>query len=891
MKRVVFSGQPLSSREVGGKFAKQAAMAAAGIAVPPFYVLTTAVFEEVVAGLRAPIEAALAEIDWEDGASVRAAAGAIRALFVGLELPQRIADEALAHFASLDAERVSVRASMVAEKAEESEDSATHPFAGVSESFLFVRREDLLDKLKQVWASGFSQEALLYRHAHGMDLLAFAVAAGVQRMVAAERSFVLFTCDPKTAARDTVIVAAYGLGEGVVQERAPCDHYFLAGKRAPGEPAVHQELAHKDVRLVLDQAAGQGLVEEPVPPELRDVACLDEETLLRLEALGKQVQELFGEPVDVEGCLLGDEIYLLQARPIAFDYRRMRVWTNNNVTESFPGVTTALTYSFARYFYQVIFADCYRRLGVPERELQANWSALERMIGFLEGRVYYCLSSFYRLHQQSPLFPLFEGSWVAMMGFRASYQTDASAFSRWTKAGLAAIKFLWGYATHRRSVRRFHEWWERSFGPYRAQSFAGEDALLLSDRFHDLWAEVGQEWGVTLLNDTYLPLIYDVVESRLKAWGLSEQDPALLSDLLCGGEPLVSVEIVLSAVRLAERVRADPSLRERFARDEPEALWAAHEAGELEAGFSEGVREHLFRWGDRGLQELEIEQPSLRMQPVSLIRSIKAYANQDVSVAGLRAAEEERRRDGERRLKQALGFAPLRRLLLGWALPALRRMVRNRENSRYCRSELFGFSRQVFLAIGQHLVDAGALRELDDVYHLGMNEVFGYVDGTGITDDLQALADLRRGEAAAHEEQRLRRDITTLGPLRQNSLIERGSLVVGEGELLGLGSSPGKVVGTARVVIDPTVPLPETEDLILVARETDPGWMFLMLASKGMVVERGSMLSHTAITGRKFGIPTVVAVPGATERIPDGARVELDGALGVVRVLEEAASE
>jgi pyruvate,water dikinase len=62
-----------------------------------------------------------------------------------------------------------------------------------------------------------------------------------------------------------------------------------------------------------------------------------------------------------------------------------------------------------------------------------------------------------------------------------------------------------------------------------------------------------------------------------------------------------------------------------------------------------------------------------------------------------------------------------------------------------------------------------------------------------------------------------------------------------------------------------------------------------MLASKGMVVERGSMLSHTAITGRKFGIPTIVALPGATTRIPDGASIEIDGATGVVTLLDEAA--
>src|SRR5690606_22144753 len=107
----------------------------------------------------------------------------------------------------------------------------------------------------------------------------------------------------------------------------------------------------------------------------------------------------------------------------------------------------------------------------------------------------------------------------------------------------------------------------------------------------------------------------------------------------------------------------------------------------------------------------------------------------------------------------------------------------------------------------------------------------------------------------------------------------------------GLGSSPGRVRGTARVVLDPTSEVEVTPDMILVARETDPGWLFLMLAAKGIVVERGSMLSHTAITGRTFGIPTVVAVPGATTRLPNGAAIEIDGATGVVTLLEQGADQ
>ena len=129
--------------------------------------------------------------------------------------------------------------------------------------------------------------------------------------------------------------------------------------------------------------------------------------------------------------------------------------------------------------------------------------------------------------------------------------------------------------------------------------------------------------------------------------------------------------------------------------------------------------------------------------------------------------------------------------------------------------------------------------------------------------------------------------ITTIGPLRNNVLEKQISKKSkSSGELQGLGSTAGKVVGKAHVVTDPNNPPKITDDMILVAKETDPGWMFLMLAAKGIIVERGSMLSHTAITGRKFNIPTIVALPGATSLIPDGAKIEMDGGSGTVTILK-----
>lgn len=913
MDPIVTDRDPMTAAMVGGKFARQRDMAAAGIIIPRFFCLTRAAFDEVVAPVREAVRARLAEIDFSRPESIRAAAADTRLLVAGADLPDWLERGVLARFDRLfgAGALVSVRASTVGHRLEESEDSATNPFAGMSESFLYVPRDEVLERVRACFASGLNEESILYRRAHGMDLFGFSVAVGIQRMVMGERSFVLFTCDPKTSARDVVIVAGYGIGEGVVKERVAVDHYFVNGRT--GE--IRREVVAKPERLTFDEARGRGLALRPVPPELRERPCLSDGEVRRLVEIGRRIEKLFRAPQDIEGTIPeGGEVHILQARPIAIDYRRQRVFTNANVTESFPGVTTALTYSFARFFYRVIFRDCYRRLGIPPETLDAaeeEW--LDRMIAFLGGRVYYCLTAFYHLHAQSPLFPMFRAHWEKMMGFLSSYQTAPEGALDRVRAALdtarAAANLAWNYATHERELARFHAWWEGLVAPLRGRPFEDEDPLVLVSEFHRVWREVAGRWGVTLLNDTYLPLVYGLAEALFRRFGL-DRDPSLLADLLCGDEELRSVEIICSAVRLAERVRASEALARAFAERGAGDLWRAIERGGgdgIDAAFAADVRRHLHDHGDRGLEELKMEQPNLRHTPERLVETIQRYARSDVTVEGFRARERAVRAAAEERLRAALGggaLAAARGRLLAVVLATLRRLIRNRENSRYCRSELFGFSKNVFRALGRHLVREGVLRAEDDVFHLTQDEIFGYIDGTGVTEDLQALADVRRREVEAHLAIETPVEITTLGPVRRNALGAPAAApaaaaegpptaAAGDGRagpggalvLRGLGSSTGKARGRARVVLDPNAPLATDPDMILVARETDPGWLFLMLASKGIVVERGSMLSHTAITGRKFGIPTIVAVPDATRRIPDGAEVEIDGASGTVTIL------
>ena len=214
-------------------------------------------------------------------------------------------------------------------------------------------------------------------------------------------------------------------------------------------------------------------------------------------------------------------------------------------------------------------------------------------------------------------------------------------------------------------------------------------------------------------------------------------------------------------------------------------------------------------------------------------------------------------------------------------------MIRNRENARYCRSELFGFTKNIFREIGRQLSALKIIDDPDDIVHLTNEEIFGCLDGTGVTKDLASLARLRKKEFEENKKAEIPELITTCGLIRAH--IPSAPTQNADFGLIfqGLGSSAGKVRGTARIILDPNLPGELGKDVILIARETDPGWLFLMAAAKGIIIERGSMLSHTAITGRKFGIPTVVALPGATRCIPDGAFIEIDGSSGMVTILRE----
>jgi pyruvate,water dikinase len=292
----------------GGKGASLARMSALGLPVPPGFVVTAdALCESLSDGGKALRQLVLGA--GTVALDVRRAAVAARAQLIvhGAELPSHLREAITGAYANLgDGEpAVAVRSSACAE------DGDVASFAGQQETYLHVRGvERVIDRVRECWASFFSERALFYRAQKG-SLEDLDMAVVVQRMVNADVAGVLFTIDPVRRRRDCMIVeAVFGLGEAVVSGEVTPDHYVI---KRDGS-VRHRKLNVQPFAIV--SAPGGGTRARRLTEEEGAAATLDEEQLRALAAIGDGLQQRTGQAQDIEWAVHEGELYVLQARPV-----------------------------------------------------------------------------------------------------------------------------------------------------------------------------------------------------------------------------------------------------------------------------------------------------------------------------------------------------------------------------------------------------------------------------------------------------------------------------------------------------------------------------------------------------------------------------------------------
>jgi pyruvate,water dikinase len=820
--------------DLGGKASALAALSAAGFPVPRWLVVTPEAFDQ-------------SSTSSDDD----------------LELDASLVEVLLEELTSLAGgnARFAVRSSAL------EEDSAEHSFAGQLDTYLFVGRDDVPRRVVDVWR-----------------------AVLVQVMVDADVSGVAFSADPVSGDRDIAVVGSlFGLGTALVSGDADADTHRIR----PDGVIVARELADKNREHVFSSVAPEGVAPVEVPAQRASTWALTDDQAGQVADLARSAEQFFGTPQDIEWALEAGRLYLLQSRPITTLKQLPRpgalnIWDNSNVAESYQGVTTPLTYSFARHAYEGVYTQLCRIFGTPESRIEILRPALRSMIGLIRGRVYYNVLNWYRLLRQCPGYRVNAEFFERMIGLRESVPNDA--LTPEPDAGKGAkvlevlrltrtsVSILGSYLTLNQNVQRFYQRVERALTDCPDLSSLSAEELV--SEYRTLVRRLITRWDAPMVNDFFAMVFYGSLHKLCVRW-CDDASGSLQNDLLCCAGGIVSTEPVTRMERLADMARTDSSFLEALCHGSVAEIEAAMVSRPL---FRRGIEAYLEKFGERCSEELKLESSTLHDDPVSLFRAVGALASR--ARRERTGTESDQLGHARERVHHALHHNPLKRLLFHWVQANAQRTVRNRENLRLERTRVFGRVRRIFVELGKRLVDLSVLQDPRDVFYLQVDELIAFVEGSAVTVDLAGLAAARRAEFDLYQRQPAPpQRFETRGPVYLDStgLHRIAAKAESSNEIRnGTGCCPGIVSGPVRVVKDPHAARLEP-GTILVAERTDPGWIMLFPLAAGLVVQHGNLLSHSAIVAREMGIPAIVSVDDVTTWLKDGDEVEIDGALGIVR--------
>ncbi|MEV0624111.1 PEP/pyruvate-binding domain-containing protein [Nonomuraea sp. NPDC050404] len=763
------------------------------------------------------------------------------------EVPEQ---ELIAAYERLGGGRVAVRSSATAEDLPEAS------FAGQQDTYLNVEGAgDLIDAVRRCWNSLYTERAVAYRAAAGIDDAAMAVV--VQRMIDPAVAGVLFTANPITGCRtETVIDAAPGLGTAIVDGTVVPDHHVL----------------------------GRGMPAVPNPG-----GCLDTDQLERLRAAGSRLQEHFGSPQDVEWAIDAEgTLWLLQSRPITTlfpqppDTGDTRLYLEMGHMQGMLRPCTPMGFSLikvgaAQWFGAVgakvdprdpmpRLVPIGGRLYVDLTDFMRNKSMRKQIATSLEIYGPGVQDAVARMIEDSrfaprPGLPFRLGS-VLRGTFRLLPSGIAGTASCLANPALARARAYRGTAEIKRLIT-----------PPDESATAAERLRWVAEDSHR--AIMSPD-----MNGVVWPLAAGMISGMLPAALLKGVATNEELDAVLGGMPYnVTTDMDLKLWGLAVRAREH---RELFSGTPPEELAARYFAGELP---DIGMADFLDRYGMRAAAEIDVGVPHWDEDPAPLFGTIANYLRVDDPAsapdARFRAAAAKAERMIETLTRRARARRPVRGRLAVFFMRRSRQLTGLRELGKFAWLPAIQACRRQLLLAGAELADRGRLARADDIMFLTLDEARAAVrDGS----DLLELVATRRAE---HERELRRRtvpgallsdgtDVAALAPPQE----------VVDGVLAGMSGAAGRATGRARVILDPAGARVEPGE-ILVAPTTDPGWTPLFMTAAGLVTETGSPVAHGPTVAREYGIPAVICVRDATTEIRTGQLITVDGTAGTVRVEPE----
>ncbi len=845
---------------VGGKGANLGELSRIeGIRVPAGFCLTTDAFRRIIANAPSVGDQLekLSRLRLDDPDAIRALSAELRRTIEGTDIP-----EDLAASITRSVDRLGAQGAFAVRSSATAEDLPTASFAGQQDTYLnVVGTAAILQHVSRCWASLFTERAVTYRLRNGIDHRKVHMAVVVQQMVSPQASGILFTADPVTGNRKIASVEAnFGLGEALVSGLVNADIYKVRN----GE-VVSKAIGVK--KLAIHASPAGGTRQQAIEPARQQQSALSDAQIMRLAQIGRRIEAHFGRPQDIEWCLVGDEFQIVQSRPITTlfpipaagdqeNHVYISVGHQQMMTDAMKPLGISLwRLTAARPMFEAggrLFVDVTRELASPaSRARMLVLAKSDPLIGDALRTIVERGDFIQSLPDQGPAAAPAGGAPAPIETdpaivdeLIARNQASVAALKRdiQAKSGSALLDFI--LADLQQELKR----------------------LLFDRRSHQVFMSAMDASG--WLNE------------KLEAW-LGEKNAA---DTLTQSVPNnVTSEMGLALLDVADVIRphADVVAFLQHVEDDGFLDELPKLAGGREA--RDAIRAWLDKYGMRCVGEIDITRPRWSERPAELVPLILSNIRNFQPGAAERRFEQGRQEalkkgqellerlralpDGERKAEETKQKIDRVRTFIGY-----------REYPKYGMVSRYFVYKQALLGEAERLVQAGVLRESEDIFFLTFQELHDVVRTQRVDDPL-----IRQRKDAFQSYQALTppRVLTSDGEAVAGSY-RRDDLP--SGALVGLAVSAGTIEGRARVILDMAEADLEVGD-ILVTTSTDPSWTPLFVAIKGLVTEVGGLMTHGAVIAREYGLPAVVGVEQATRLIRDGQRIRVHGTHGYVEIL------
>lgn len=726
--------------------------------------------------------------------------------------------------------RIVFRSSMVGE------DHLDASFAGLFETILGVDTSNWEESLKKVYSSLNSSRVQNYISQKKIQL-ELQMAVVVQKEIQVGKSGVLFTRAPMAPTSAMAIDAALGMGEGVVSGLVDVDHYLLSRLGETIEGAENKVLTSDE--------------------------------LLSLHKESLRLEKSFGAPADIEWGFQKGNLYIFQIRPITRSFAPLKVFADTNLSESYPGSVSPFTASFVKRAYENVFLEAANILGYSGPRLAMLKFHCAQLISAVDDHLYYHLEHYYAVLRALPGGEKNIENWHKMIGGKVEgievpyHETKLSRFDLVT-----AIIRLMFFAKRKKNI--YHKFLNDLDALSASITQEMEGLKTPNQTIHYLCHLMDRPlgFGLTIVNDFFIMIGLGILTSSLKKKGLHED---LIIDLLKTSHSLDSVKPLHAFNQLVGEL-SDDFLNELDKITTPAGFSPYEDAFKLLAvkGWPKEVavlKDFLNKYGDRSFEELKLESLPLKNDP-DLLKKLIKWGKQNTTME----------------LNPKVSSKPIDlNFFETKVLKFTRECIEFRETTRLWRGRFYHFLRLLVIKLADQLMrDDVRFKKygLRDFFSVTHHEWKLFMEKKMSAEEIGALIEFR----IWHNKHQSYPEFVCW--CENEKLPQFKVTVTSLDTLKGQGVSPGIVEATALVLESPTEILgEELDNFILVTKNTDPAWIYIMSRSKGLISEKGSMLSHTAIIGRELGIPTLVGVKAATHQIKTGDKLRIDGSTGEVKIL------